>query len=586
MTIETAAPAPSARAARRFGAAARRVPAALWTGALLAVLTFLILYPALMLVVGAITEGNPVVDPITPDRLSLANFLDILANPAVLTITANTLVACGLGTVVAVGIGLVLSWIVVRTNTPGSELIAFAGLLPLFVPPLVAGIAWSILGSPTTGLLNVALAAIGIEWRFNFYSMAGIVAVFGLYYAPYVFMFATAALRNIDPALEEAAQICGAGPARILLSVTLPLIAPAILAGALLSFVVMLGTYGIPGALGAPARISVLTTYIYKLVSWSPPLFNAAAAVAVVLLVLTAGLVLLQHKLLTGRSYVTVAGKAFRPRRLNLGRWRFATLALALAYLLVAVVLPTFATAVAAFRRFLFIADLSALFDPNAYSLVHFEKLYTNPVVWRSVLNTLEMALFAAALGGALALAVGYTVHRTRLRGRHLVDMAATLPVAIPGLVIGVAYLWAWIRVPGGLYGSLWILGLALVARFLPDAVKALSTSLLQIHRELEEAAWISGRGRLFTILFVVAPLARPGLVAAVSLLFILAVRELGSSLFLFTTDTIVMAVLLLNLFEGGNLSVAAAFAFVQIVLLLAVVSASHLAARRWAPTP
>ena len=155
--------------------------------------------------------------------------------------------------------------------------------------------------------------------------------------------------------------------------------------------------------------------------------------------------------------------------------------------------------------------------------------------------------------------------------GRRSIDLLSTLPVAIPGLVIGVAYLWAWIGLPGGLYGTIWILALAFIARFMPDTMKALSTSLLQIQRELEEAAWICGEGLLGTIRTIVLPLARPGVVAAMTLLFILAIRELGSSLFLYTSDTMVMAVLLLDYYEGGNIGKTAAFSLVQTAILLAV---------------
>jgi iron(III) transport system permease protein len=412
----------------------------------------------------------------------------------------------------------------------------------------------------------------GIDWRIDLYSLTGLILVFGMYYAPYVYMFTASALRNMDPSLEEAAEISGVGPVRTLFTVTFPLIAPAIISGALLSFIVMLGIYGIPAVLGAPANISVLTTYIFQLTNWSPPLYSTAAAVAIILMVVTGALVLLQQRVLAGRSYTTVAGKAFRPRALDLGPWRWFTLALALIYLVVVVVLPTLALIVAAFRRFLFIPSMASLFEMKNYSLIHFYSIFDNPLTMRSIWNTMEVGLITAVLGGALAFAIGYTVHRSQAPGRRGIDVVATLPVAIPGLVIGVAYLWAWIGLPGGLYGTIWILALAFVARFMPDTMKSLSTSFLQIHRELEEAAWVCGKGLLGTIRTIVLPLARPGTIAAMTLLFILAIRELGSSLFLYTTDTMVMAVLLLDYYEGGNTGKTAAFSLVQTVLLAVLI--------------
>jgi iron(III) transport system permease protein len=500
--------------------------------------------------------------------LSITNFLAVLANPNVAEALINTLIACGGGTLIAVVIGLAFSWIVVRTNTPFKGFIAAASILPLFAPPLVAGVAWTILGSPKTGLINTMFKWAGLDWHVNFYSLWGLVFVFGIYYAPYVYMFTSSALRNMDPSLEEAAEISGASAFATLFSVTFPLIMPAIVSGMLLSFIVMLGIYGIPAVLGAPTNISVLTTYIFKLTNWSPPLYNTAAAVAIILMAVTGLLVFLQQKVLSGRSYTTVAGKAFRPRNLDLGPWRWFTFALGLVYLLVVVVLPMLALIVAAFRKFMFIRDAASLFDMRQYSLMHFYSIFDNPLTMNSIYNAVEVGIITAVVGGTLAFAIGYTIHRTSVAGRRSIDLVSTLPVAIPGLVIGVAYLWAWIGIPGGLYGTIWILALAFIARFMPDTVKALSTSFLQIHRELEEAAWVCGRGMLGTIRTIVLPLARPGVIASMTLLFVLAIRELGSSLFLYTSNTMVMSVLLLDYYEGGNLGKTAAFSLVQTVLL------------------
>ena len=544
-----------------------------WSGFLIAILAFLVIYPTSMLLIGALTTTNPVVEGYKLEDLSISNFLTVAMNPNVAAALGNSLLACGGGTAVAVTIGLSFAWVVVRTNTPWKGLIASAGMLPLFVPPLVAGVAWSILGSPKTGLLNLLLSKIGIPWRFDLYTMPGMIFVFGIYYAPYVYMFTAAALRNMDPALEEAAEISGASATRTMATVTFPLIMPAILSGMLLSFIVMLGIYGIPAVLGAPANIPVLTTYIFALTAWSPPKYNTAAAVAVILMIVTGVLVFLQQKIISGRSYTTVAGKAFRPRSLNLGPWRFMTLGLAIVYLIVVVVLPTIALIIAAFRKFLFIRDIPALFEMKQYGWQHFTKMFDNPLTITSIINSMKVGIITAVVGGLLSFAIGYTVVRARVPGKRLIDVITTIPVAIPGLVIGVAYLWAWIGLPGGLYGTLWILALAFVARFIPDTVKALSTSLMQIHKELEEAAWICGRGTLSTIASVVLPLARPGVVAAMTLLFILSIRELGSSLFLYSSGTMVMAVQLLGYYEGGNVGITAAFSLVQMVLLGVLIS-------------
>ncbi len=556
-----------------------------WSGLLIAILAFLVLYPTAMLLIGALTTTNPVVEGYKLADLSLGNFLAVATNPNVANALMNSLIACGGGTIVAVFIGLSFAWVVVRTNTPCKGLIASAGMLPLFVPPLVAGVAWAILGSPKTGLLNLVMAKIGIPFRFDMYTMPGMIFVFGIYYAPYVYMFTAAALRNMDPSLEEAAEISGASATRTMATVTFPLIMPAILSGMLLSFIVMLGIYGIPAVLGAPSNISVLTTYIFALTAWSPPKYNTAAAVAVILMIVTGFLVYAQQKIVSGRSYTTVAGKAFRPRPLNLGPWRFLTLGLAIIYLFIVVVLPTIALIIAAFRKFLFIRDIPSIFDMKQYGWQHFTKMFDNPLTVTSIINSMKVGVLTAVVGGVLAFAIGYTITRTKAPARRTIDIISTIPVAIPGLVIGVAYLWAWIGLPGGIYGTLWILALAFVARFIPDTVKALSTSLMQIHRELEEAAWICGKSTLGTIATVVLPLARPGVVAAMTLLFILSIRELGSSLFLYSSGTMVMAVQLLGYYEGGNIGITAAFSLVQMIILGVLISFTNWLSRGAAQT-
>ena len=556
-----------------------------WSGLLIAILGFLVLYPTAMLLIGALTTTNPVVEGYHFADLSISNFLTVATNPNVGAALANSMIACGGGTIVAVVIGLSFAWVVVRTNTPWKGLIASAGMLPLFVPPLVAGVAWSILGSPKTGLLNLLAAKAGIPFHIDLYTMPGMIFVFGIYYAPYVYMFTAAALKNMDPSLEEAAEISGASALRTMATVTFPLILPAIISGMLLSFVVMLGIYGVPAVLGSPANLSLLTTYIFALTAWSPPLYNTAAAVAVILMVVTGFMVWLQQKILSGRSYTTVAGKAFRPRPLNLGPWRFLTLGLAIVYLVVVVILPSIALFIAAFRKFLFIRDIPSLFDAKQYGWQHFIKMFDNPLTITSIVNSMKVGVITAVAGGVLAFAIGYTVTRSRAPWRRIIDVITTIPVAIPGLVIGVAYLWAWIGLPIGIYGTLWILAFAFVARFMPDTVKVLSTSLMQIHRELEEAAWICGRGTVGTITSIVLPLARPGVVAAMTLLFILAIRELGSSLFLYSSGTMVMAVQLLGYYEGGNIGITAAFSLVQMVLLGVLITITNRISRGSTPT-
>ncbi|ETF04671.1 hypothetical protein W822_02020 [Advenella kashmirensis W13003] len=540
-----------------------------WTLFLLSVLGFLIIYPIFMLGVGAVSTGGPTS---TDSTIGYDAFLRVVQDPNVLRVTWNTLVVCTGGTIIAVVVGLFFSWVTARTNTPFARAIEATSIMPLLIPPLVAGVAWSILGSPQTGLLNVLLSGLGLPIKVNFYTPLGIIVIFGIYYAPYVYMFTASAMKNMDPSLEEAAAISGVSTWKTIFQITLPLIMPAIIAGSMLSFVVMLGIYGIPATLGTPERYTVLTTYIYELLSSAPADFNRAAATSLILIFVTALAVIAQQRVLKGKSFVTVSGKAFKPRRIDLGRWRYVTLAVSIIYLFIAVVLPMGALIIGSLRKFLYLPSAASLFDWSAYSFDHFHRLFSNSLTTLSLVNTLKIGVITAIIGGILSFMLAYTIYRTKLPFRRLIDIISTLPIAIPGLVIGVAYIWAWISLPGGIYGSIWILALAFVARFIPDTVKSLSTSLLQIHTELEEASLICGRGRLYTIRKIILPLIAPGLVSSMSLLFILAIRELGSSLFLYSSKSLPMSVLLVNLYEGGNFGVTAAFSVVQTAILVVVV--------------
>ena len=221
------------------------------------------------------------------------------------------------------------------------------------------------------------------------------------------------------------------------------------------------------------------------------------------------------------------------------------------------------------FRRFIFVASFSAMFDTSLFGMANFEKLFGDPLTIRSIWNSLIVGVTTAAIGSLLCFALSYTIVRTKLPGRGALDVVATLPVAVPSLVIGVSYLWAWIALPIGLYGTLGILVLASLARYLPDALKSLGGTMGQAHRELEEASWVCGDGVLSTIARIVLPIVWPGVAAAALLIFVLSIREYGATLFLYNNRTILMPLLLVQLIEVSNLGIVAAFSLVQVAVLV-----------------
>ncbi|MEO8715301.1 MAG: iron ABC transporter permease [Acetobacteraceae bacterium] len=548
---------------------------------LLLVLGFLVILPVSVLAIGSFLTIPPRALHFDLTGLTLANYRAALTEDRFGHLLGATVGLAGVGTAGAVVIGAALAFLAVRTDIPGRRALEAVAVMPMFVPPLVGAFAWDILASPRSGIINVLLRAAGVRQSVNVYSVAGIGFVFAIYYCPYVVLFGAAALRNIDAALEEAACMAGASRLRVALNVTLPLVAPALLSAALLVFVLLIELFSIPAVLAEPGNIHVLSVRIWELVGFSPPKVNEASAFGVLLLLITVALVLAQHHVLARRGYVTVTGKGSRAEPIALGRWRWPLAILGFAYLGVAVVLPFLALLLIALRRNLFFTTLRALANPTQYTIAQFATAFGDPVVRQALANSLLVAVATVGLGGILYFAVAYTVHRTEARGRRALDIVAVMPVAIPGLIIGLGYLWSWITLPIGLYGTLWIIILAYISQFSPQGVRAIAGSLVQIHPELEESSRLSGAGAFTTILRIVVPLARPGIASAMVLLLVLSFREFATALFLYTSGTQVFSLAMFDLWERGSTSLVAVMALVQAGLLFVIVLAGQVLSGR-----
>lgn len=558
-------------------AAVRRVPTALAvTGVLGAVLTGLIVLPVGTLVLGSFLAEAPRALHITLAGAGLHNYADVLRDPGFGSLLRTTVAGATGGTLGALLLGGGLAWLVVRTDVPGRRWLDAAAVMPMFVSPLLGAFAWAVLASPHAGILNIGARSLGLPAVANAYSLGGIVFVFAMYYAPYAFIFLSASLRNMDPALEEASLVCGAGQVTTVLRVTAPMMLPALLSVALLILVLLLQLFSIPAVLGEPGQVGFVSVRIWELLGFSPPHVNQASALGVMLLAITMALVTLQYRLLGRRSFVTVAGKGFRPRRIALGRLRPFWSALGFVYIAVAVGLPYAALALVALRRNLFFRDLGTMLDARMFSGGAFRDAFRDPVTIHAMLNTLACGLGTVAIGGTLYFAVAYAVHRTRLPGRRVLDYLAMLPVSIPGIIIGLGYLWTWITLPVGLYGTLGIIVLAYISQFAPQGVRAISASLVQIHPELEECSRVCGAGLPVTLRRVVLPLARHGVLAGLVLLFVLSVRELATALFLYTTNSAVLSVVMFDLWVRSSTGLVAALALIQSAALVVLVVAGR----------
>lgn len=540
--------------------------------ALIVILSILIILPISVLVIGSFLSEPPRALQFSWSGFTLANYIEVLSDEDFLPLIANTFLVATVGTIGAMLIGSGLAWVAVRTDVPGRSVIASIAILPMFVPPLVGAFAWDILGSPRSGLLNLALRSISLPGFINIYSISGVSFVFAIYYAPYVYLFVSSALRNMDPTLEEAAAMSGASRFSTLTRISLPLIAPALLSAALLVFILLVELFAIPAVLGEPGKLHVMSVRIWEMIGFTPPKVNQASALGVLMLVLTVVLVLLQHRVLARRSFVTVAGKGMRPRLVSLGALRLPVAAFSYGYLILAVLLPYAALILIALRKTLFFSSLSAAFNPTQFTFDHFVAAFNDAVVWKSFQNSLMVSFMTVIVGCVLYFTAAYVIHRTRLPGRRAVDFIVIVPIAIPGIIIGLGYLWSWITIPIGIYGSLWIIILAYIGQFSPQGVKSIATSLVQIHPELEESARTSGAGFLYTLRRIVVPLAWPGILSGMILLMVLSFRELATALFLYTTNTQVFSLTMFDFWARGSTSLVAVMALFQSLVLLVLV--------------
>ena len=549
--------------------------------ALLAITAVLIVMPIGVLGIGSFLTDPPRAMHFDWSQLTLGNYSAILDSQGFGLMLARTLGAALGGTVGAVVIGVGLAWLTTRTDVPGRGGLSAVAVMPMFVPPLVGAFAWDILASPRSGMINILLRSAGISFNFNAYTVAGITFVFAIYYAPYVFLLVSAALRNMDPVLEEASALSGAGRLRTALQITVPLALPAVMSSSLMVFILLVQVFAIPVVLGEPGNIQFISQRIWAMVGFSPPQINVASALGMMLLALTLCLVLMQRAVLRRRSYVTVAGKGLRPRVVELGAARWPLALLGYGYLLLVAVLPYFALAFIALRRNLFFSNVAQMFNLKQFNFDQFIRVIYDPFVQLSLKNSLWVALGTVVFGCSLYFAVAYVIERTKLRGRRLLSLIAAMPLAIPGLILGLGYLWSWVSIPVGLTGTLWIIIMSYIAQFAPQGVYAISAALVQIHPELEESSRLSGAGMLATLRRIVLPLAWPGLLSAIILLVVMSFRELSAVLFLYSTNTVVFALSMFDDWVRGANGLVAVMALLQSVIVLAVVLTGQLVGKR-----
>jgi iron(III) transport system permease protein len=522
-------------------------------------LIVLVVLPLLWLLVGSVRG---------PEGLSLQHFTEVLSGRLYVSALKNSLILGAWTALFSTIIGLTLAWAVSRTNVPGKGLIQITASLSYLSPPFLTAISFVYLFSPNTGLINVLTRdVLGLPFlTFNVFTMEGLVLVTVLHTFPFVYLLASSALLSVDASYEEAAQILGASKLRTTLSVTAPLVAPAILSGTLLSFVNAIALFGSQAIIGLPGRIVTLPTRIYALFDF-PPEYGLASALSLLFVIITVAALYLQRAFLARRSFVTVAGKGARPQLMSLGPWRWLVFGFAVLAFVVAIILP-YSTLVAVSLSKSWGLDFWKGLTLQNYKFI----LWEYNVTQRAILNSLGLAIVAATIAVLLGAVISWIDLRTRMPGRKLLDYFALIPLGLPGIVVAVALIQFWLSMPLALYGTLAILLLAYVGRYIPLGVRAANTAMRQIDPSLEESAQILGASWLTTMREVTLPLIRPGLFAGWILVFVPVIQELSASILLFSSKSITLAVAVYNLYETGYSEPVAALAIINMLIIAAAI--------------
>jgi iron(III) transport system permease protein len=519
----------------------------------------LVLYPVFFLFQAALDVGDPQVRP--PTAYGFDNFNGIFQYPQILL---NTLTVSVAATVMALLFGFVMAWILTRTNVPGRHLFEQLMAVPYYLTPLLGALAWSLLGAPESGFINQVWRALGGNGHLIDINTAyGIAWVMALFEGSVAFVMIAAVMKSMDPALEEASQIMGASRLRTMLRITLPLVVPGVLGAAIFVFAEMLGSFAAALVLGLPSRYYVITTAIYQLVQQYPPKIQIAAAMGVSLFAVMFFMLFLYRRIVMAGSYVTITGKAFRPRVADVGHLRYLLLGVCLLYLLAAVGLPLVTLLYASLQKI-------AVAFPAAgnWTLENFRVAITMNAVRSALANSLLLGFGTATIGVVLMGLLAWLIYRSRLPGSGLIEYVVMFPQAVPRLVFAFGLMWAWVVFPIPIYGTLWLLLLAYLTVFLPLGVRTIAGVMLQIDKSLEECAQMCGASWAFRVCTVTIPLLVPGLVAAWLLLFIASVRELGASILLMGPHSKVITPSIVESWFGTSSELTAALALIQTLVV------------------
>jgi iron(III) transport system permease protein len=532
----------------------------------------LVLYPVVFLVAESFNIGEPGIFP--PEAMGWDNYRNLYDDSRIL---ANTALVAGLSTVMAVVFGFALAWILTRTAIPGRDLLERLLQLPYYMTPLVGAMAWGILAGPKTGFANqIALYLGGRDDWMDVYGPFGIAWVMALFEGTVAFVMISAAMKSMDPSLEESSRVLGAGKLQTALRITLPMVAPGVVSATIFVFAEMLGSFAAAFVLGVPGRFYVVTTAIWQATLSYPPEYGRAAAMGLSLFAVMLVMLGLSRLVLRRGSHATITGKAFRPRPLEIGPLRYVLAGVCWAYVALSVILPLGALLLTSFQKF-----ATVMLRESVWTLQNYRSALDMGALGSALENSLLLGVVVACIAVPLVSVLVWLIYRGGLPGGRWVEGLVMFPQAVPRIVFGLGLLWAWLTMPIPIYGTLWLLGIAYLTVFLPLGLRTMAGVVMQVDRGLEECARVCGASWAWQMRTVTLPLLRPGMVAAWLLIFIAAVRELGVSIFLMGPNAKVIAPSIVNSWLTSSSELSAAMALLQTATVFAAVAAFFLLARR-----
>ena len=515
------------------------------------------------------------------DQFTLRYYQDLLSELQVVGPFLNTCYFAAGSATLATLIGGSIAWIVTRTDSPLRGLGYFTAFASFGTPFILYTIGWLLLlgkAGPINSWLKTLLDQTGPV--INVYSLFGMVFIESLLWSPFVFLMLAATFRSMDPSLEEASSVCGARVWQTMRRISLRLMLPAFFSVMLLIFIRSFESFEIPALVGLPGDIRVLTTSIYLDAQKLPPKYGSAGAFSVLLMLVVAATLYFYFRMTReGDRFHTITGKGYRPTVITLGRWRYLAASALVVYAVVLLALPFLIIVWASLLPFYMQPSIDAMAKftlKNYITAIHF------PKVTDAIKNSVLLGLGSASAVMLLTLFASWLLVRTKTRGRWLLDLLTTLPLLFPGIVMGLAILRFYLFVPIPVYGTLWILLIAFVTRYIPYGIRYTHSGLLQLHKELEEASYVSGASWFNSMRRIVVPLITPSFLGGWAFIFLLSAKELSMSVLLVSPQTPVVSVAIFELWENAQVGELAAFGVIWSAILVSIAVVYYLFARRY----